>query len=154
MSCSAYLWGGLIKNKGGVGLFQISQKERLSCITSAKLQSCNVAPLRFIIAPFQKRPFLPLQFGQKENISGNSIERRVYWVILKIARVLPYSYYTVHRQSRQRMVNTANMIKINPTWLLIFICQEKNNRSKKSKQKPFVRGDIFCWKFEYLELLC
>ena len=27
MCCSAYLWGGLIKNKGGIGLFQISQKE-------------------------------------------------------------------------------------------------------------------------------
>ena len=29
MPCSTYLWGGLIKNKEGVGLFQISQKERV-----------------------------------------------------------------------------------------------------------------------------
>ena len=40
------------------------------------------------LAPFQKRSLFPLQFGQEESISGNSIERRVYWFILKIGRVL------------------------------------------------------------------
>ena len=37
----------------------------------------------------QKRPFFPLQFGQEENISRHSIESRVYWFVLKIARVFP-----------------------------------------------------------------
>ena len=35
-----------------------------------------------------KKPFFTFQFGQEENISGNSIKRRVYWFILKIARLL------------------------------------------------------------------
>ena len=34
-----------------------------------------------------KRPFFPFQFGQEENISGNSTERRIYRFILKIVRV-------------------------------------------------------------------
>ena len=46
-------------------------------------------PPCFIIAHFQKRPFFPHQFGKEEDISGSSIERRVYWFILKISRVLP-----------------------------------------------------------------
>ena len=32
--------------------------------------------------------FAPLlQFGQEENITGLSVERRAYWFVLKIARV-------------------------------------------------------------------
>ena len=38
-----------------------------------------------LLAPFQKMSFFPLQFGQEDNIFGNSIERR----ILKIDIVLP-----------------------------------------------------------------
>ena len=41
------------------------------------------------LAPFQKGPFFPIQFGQEQNISGNSIERRVYRFVLKTARVFP-----------------------------------------------------------------
>ena len=41
------------------------------------------------ITPFQNRSFFPLQFGQEENISLNSIERGVYRFVLKIAIVLP-----------------------------------------------------------------
>ena len=37
----------------------------------------------------QKRHFFPLQFGQEENISRHSIEKKVYWFVLKIARVFP-----------------------------------------------------------------
>ena len=36
-----------------------------------------------------KKTFFTLQSGQEENISGNSIERRVYWFVLKIASVFP-----------------------------------------------------------------
>ena len=60
-----------MKNKGAVGLFQISQKETFSSLISTKY---SVAPL---LAVFQKRSFIPLQFGQEDNISGNSNERRV-----------------------------------------------------------------------------
>ena len=63
--------------------------ETFSCLISTKLEFCNVVPLRSIIAPFQKRLFFSLQFGQEENISGNSIERRDCWFILKIPRMLP-----------------------------------------------------------------
>ena len=34
-----------------------------------------------------KKPSSSLQFGQKENIPGHSIERRAYWFILKIGRM-------------------------------------------------------------------
>ena len=37
----------------------------------------------------QKRHFFPLQFGQEENISRYSIERKVYWFVLKTPRVFP-----------------------------------------------------------------
>ena len=64
-------------------LFQISQKEILFQVLYQP--SYNLAmwppPLRFIIVSFQKKPFFPLQFVQEENISGNSIERKVYILI-------------------------------------------------------------------------
>ena len=37
----------------------------------------------------KKRPSSLLQFGQEENIPGNSIEKRAYWLVLKIAGVFP-----------------------------------------------------------------
>ena len=91
-TCSAYLGVGLIKNKGGVGLFQISQKERLFHVL---YQPSDNLAIWSLLAPFQKSTFFPLQFGQEENISGNSIESRVYWFILKIARVFPVPTGTV-----------------------------------------------------------
>ena len=80
-----------MKNKGGVGLFQISLKKRLFHVLYQPSYNLAVWPpsLHYSISPFQKSPFFPLQFGQEENIYGNSIERRVYWFILKIPRVLP-----------------------------------------------------------------
>ena len=36
-----------------------------------------------------KEAFFPHQFRKEEDISGSSIEKRVYWYILKISRVLP-----------------------------------------------------------------
>ena len=85
MSCSAYLWGGLIKNKGGVGLFQISQKERLFHLLWQPSVFGNTLTMWFpFLHPSKKDT---LQFGQEGNISGNSVERRVYWFVLKITRV-------------------------------------------------------------------
>ena len=58
------------------GLFQISQKEILFHVLYQP--SDNVA-MRFpFLHPSKKRLFFPIQFGQEENISGNSIESRVY----------------------------------------------------------------------------
>ena len=68
---------GLIKNKGGVGLFQISQKEILFHL----LYQPGALGDNFAMWPpffhLPKKAF-PLQFGQEENISGTSIEGRVY----------------------------------------------------------------------------
>ena len=46
--------------------------------------SDNTAMWSSLFHPSRKRYFFPFQFGQEENISGNSIERRVYWFISKI----------------------------------------------------------------------
>ena len=43
----------------------------------------------FFLHPPKKNFLSPLQFGQEANITGNSIERRGYWFVLKIARVPP-----------------------------------------------------------------
>ena len=60
-----YLWGGLIKNKGGVGLFQISQKERLfiSHEPSTLGGNLSVTPL---LVPSKKG--LPLPFNKRAQL--------------------------------------------------------------------------------------
>ena len=63
VSCSAYLEGGLIKNKGGVGLFQISQKEGTLMITKCSSGEFHNAAL--LLAPFKKG--LPLPFSLAKN---------------------------------------------------------------------------------------
>ena len=106
--------------------------------------------------------------------SGNSVERRVYWFISKIdyascplKKGLP-SHFTwaviwkksllitalfwnlpryslfLHRQSRQRMVDTLLMIKINPKYkkLLIFICHEKNRNLACISNKQVINCQI------------
>ena len=67
-----------------------------------------------------KRPSLSLYLGT--HLTEELLTD--YCFVWKLPR---YSLF-LHRQSRQRMVNTLLMIKINPTCkrLLIFICQEKN----------------------------
>ena len=79
---------GLIKNKGGVGLFQISEKERLFHLLYQP--NCNLAISSLFLQPSKKGLSLRFSLGmQEENISGNSIEGRVYWFIVKIVGVLP-----------------------------------------------------------------
>ena len=78
MYCSAYFKGVLIKNKGGVGLFQFYERRNffnsfddqalLGVISECDPPSCTL----------QKRLSYHLQFGQKENIPGHSIESRSY----------------------------------------------------------------------------
>ena len=57
----------------------------MSYINQLIILQCGVP----LLAPIQERSFFLLQFWQEENISGNSIERRVYLFTLKVARVLP-----------------------------------------------------------------
>ena len=54
----------------------------------------------------QKKPSSPIQFRQEENMPGNSIERRTYWFILKIARMFPIPL------SRNRMMSTLIIVNI------------------------------------------
>ena len=58
----------------------------------------------------QKMPSSPLQFGQEENIPGHSIERRAYWFILKIVRMISIP------TSRIRMMNTFIIVNIIHTY--------------------------------------
>ena len=63
MPCSAYLLGGLISNKGGVELFQISQKDRLFHFLWQPNPLGGYVTMRPRFLPFkklQKRPFSPL----------------------------------------------------------------------------------------------
>ena len=138
MSCSAYLWGGLVKNKGRVGLFQISQKERLFHLLYQP--SDNLAMWSLFLHPSKKGLSFSFSLGKKRIYLETQLIGEFTDLFFKIGRVLPvttgrvgkgwwtgYSLF-LHIQSRQRMVNTLLMIKINPTCkrLLIFICQENN----------------------------
>ena len=69
MTCSVYFQEGLIKNKGGVGLFQISQKEKLF------ISYDNQVLMRVIS---QCAPSSPFHFGQEDRIPGHLIERRSF----------------------------------------------------------------------------
>ena len=65
MSCRAYLSGGLIKKKGEVGLFQISQKERLFISYDKQVLLAvthNVVPL---LAPSKNGLPLPFTLAKK-----------------------------------------------------------------------------------------
>ena len=80
MCHSAYLWGSLIKNKGGVRLFQISQKERLFHVSyqssyNLAMWSLFIAP----IAPFQKRPVFPVLSCQSAPCSYRQSRNRIGW---------------------------------------------------------------------------
>ena len=103
---------GLIKNKEGEGLFQISQKERLSSLMTTKYSWGNLIILPSFLHLSKKASLYPVfQFGQEENVPGHSIERRAYLFILNIARMFPIP------SSRNRMVNTFIIVNITPSHL-------------------------------------
>ena len=73
MSCSVYLWRDLIKNKGGVGLFQISQKERLfHLLWQPSVLAVNLIKWPPFFHPL-KRAFL------SPSVWRGRAERRAYW---------------------------------------------------------------------------
>ena len=63
MSCSACFYEGLIKNKGGVGLFQISQNERLFRVLYEP--SDNLAMWSPFLYPSKKGLSFPFSLGKK-----------------------------------------------------------------------------------------
>ena len=103
--------GSSKKTKDGWDYFKFHRRRDffMSYINQVMILQCGPPSLH--CCTFPKRPFFPLQFGQEENISGNSIERRDYWIILKIDRVLPVSTWG----SRNRMMNTFIIVSIAPT---------------------------------------
>ena len=59
-------------------LFQISQKDRLLISYDNQVLLVVIAQCGPVSWTDQRRAFSPLQFGQEENIPGNSIERKAY----------------------------------------------------------------------------
>ena len=74
MSCSAYLSGGLIKNKGGVGLFQTSQKERFFHVLHQP--SDNIAMWSPFLHPSKKGLSFPFSLGKKRICPENKLKGR------------------------------------------------------------------------------
>ena len=90
--------------KGGVGSFQISQKERFfHLLWQKKALESNLTK-----NPQKKNSSSPLQLGQEKNVLGHSVERRGYWFVLKIARTFSIS------TSRNSMMNTFIIVNITP----------------------------------------
>ena len=76
---------GLIKNKEGEGLFQISQKERLSSLMTTKYSWGNLIILPSFLHLSKKASLYPVfQFGQEDNVPGHSIEGELtylFWIL-------------------------------------------------------------------------
>ena len=71
-------------------VFQISQKQRLfHLLYRPSALGDNVLMRPHFTCTLPKRSFFTLQLGKEDNLSGNSIKKRVDWFILKIAKVLP-----------------------------------------------------------------
>ena len=71
-------------------VFQISQKERLFHLLYRPSALGDNLPMRsHFTCTLPKRPFFTLQLGKEDNLSGNSIKKRVDWFVLKIAKLLP-----------------------------------------------------------------
>ena len=110
MTCSAYLQGGLIKNKGGVGLFEISLKERLF------ISYGNYMPLGVIsqcapILHLPKKAFLsPSLWSRREHTWTLSWKENL---LICFENCLGVSYD--HKQSRNRMMNIFIISNITPT---------------------------------------
>ena len=66
MSCSAYLWGGLIKNKGWVVLFQISQKEILFHVSYQPSHNLAMwSPIASLLHPSKKGLSFPFSLDKR-----------------------------------------------------------------------------------------
>ena len=110
MPYSAYLWGVLVKNKGVVGLFQISQKEILFHVLHQP--SYNLAmwcPFSSLLHPSKKGLSFPFSLSKKRiyimcayNVSRifkRLIKKTLCWqihVFMYLATRFVYYIFTVH----------------------------------------------------------
>ena len=113
MSRSAHLYGGLIKCKGWVVLFQTSQKKRLFHILwQPYTLEDNLTIWSPFLHPSKKGLSFPFSLGKKR-ISGNSVERRgVYSVLICFENC--QGVPCTHWQSKNRMINTFIIVNITP----------------------------------------
>ena len=106
MSCSGYLWRGLIKNKGRVGLFQVSQKERLFHVFLYQ-PSDNLGMLSPFLQPSKKFFLSPSVWARREYIW------KLNW---KESLLIYFENWQGapchHRQSRNRMMHTFIIVDI------------------------------------------
>ena len=85
MTCSAYLQGGLIKNKGGVELFEISLKERLF-ISYGNYMLLGVISQCAPILHLPKKAFLsPSLWSRREHVFPHWLSN---WVLVFISKFL------------------------------------------------------------------
>ena len=98
---------GLIKNKGGVGLFQISQKKRLFHLLYQP--SDNIVVWSLVLYPSKKGLSFPFSLGKERIYLETQLEGELTDLFSKLTGC-PCS----HRQSRNRMMNTFIIVNITP----------------------------------------
>ena len=60
-------------------MFELKKCTEELCLMALKIDAKFEGKLTFALKnDMRNLPFFPFQFGQEQNISGNSIERRVY----------------------------------------------------------------------------
>ena len=106
-----------------MGLFRISQKERIFFVSYNNQVLLGVISRCAPLCNLQKRSSFSLQFGQEENILGYFFETIAYWFVLKAARV--FSITTDRENSGKRMVNTSLMLILPP-----YFTDSLDNKSK------------------------
>ena len=102
--------GVLIKNKGGVGLFQISQKKRLFHLLQ---QPSALGHNLTIWSPFLHPPnktFLSLSVWSRREYIWKLNWKESLLICFENCQGVPCS----HRQSRNRMMNTFIIVNITP----------------------------------------
>ena len=102
ISCSAYLLGFPIKNKGGVVSFQISEKERLfHLLWQPSALGHNLTMWYPFLHPPKKAFLFPSVLARREYIWTLNWKESLL-IYFENCQCVPYC----HRQSRNRIVNT------------------------------------------------
>ena len=109
-SCSAYLWEGLIKNKGGVGYFQISEKERLFISYNNQMLLEVISQCGPFLITSKERFPLSFTLTKKRTYLDTQLKRELTYLFLKI----PGCSLT-HTQNRNRIMNNFITVNITPT---------------------------------------
>ena len=110
MSCCAYFKGGVIKNKGDVGLFQISQKERLFHLLWQPSTLGNNLTMWPPSHPSKKGLSFPFSLGKKRIYLETQLKREftdLFWKLTYdttmnsfiINNIIPYAIYSLEDKS-------------------------------------------------------